>query len=80
MALVQYLFTDISNSIIICSKKIMPIPLLVFHLVQAFGTAKGFVHVITKLNKCVSFNFTRSDFLWCASWVVEELPIDIKYL
>ena len=38
----------LSNRVIINSKKIIPIPLLVFHLVQAFGMAKGFVHLITK--------------------------------
>ena len=37
------------NSVIISTKKNMiPIPLLVFRLVQAFGTAKGFVDLITK--------------------------------
>ena len=46
----------LSNSVIIGTKKRMiPIPLLVFHLVQALGTAKGFVYLITKLNSCVSF-------------------------
>ena len=36
----------------------IPIPLLVFHLVQAFGTAKGFVNLITKQN--VPFSISRN--------------------
>ena len=38
----------LSNSAIISSKKMIPIPLVVFHLVQAFDRAKGFVYSITK--------------------------------
>ena len=34
-------------SVIISMKNNIPIPLLVFHLLQAFGTAKGFVNFIT---------------------------------
>ena len=50
----------LSNSVIISSKKKMiPIPLLVFHLVEAFGTAKGFFYLISNSNKCVSFKFTK---------------------
>ena len=40
-------------------KKMIPIPLFVFHPVQAFGTGKGFVNLITEYNNCVSFNFTK---------------------
>ena len=36
-----------------------PIPPLVFHLVQAFGTAKGFFDLIAKKNNCVSFQFNE---------------------
>ena len=41
---VQYLFTNISlaTAQLSACKKMIPIPLLVFHLVQAFGTVKGF--------------------------------------
>ena len=35
-------------SVIISTKNMMLIPLLVFHLVQAFGTPKGFINFITK--------------------------------
>ena len=46
---VQYLFTDISlaTAYLSAQKKMIPIPLLVFHLVQAFGTVKGFFYLIT---------------------------------
>ena len=44
-------------SVIIGTKNMLPIPLLVFHLVQAFGTAKGFVNLMTKSNDSVFFNF-----------------------
>ena len=37
----------------------IPIPLLAFHPVQALGTAKGFIILITKLNNGVFFNFTK---------------------
>ena len=37
----------------------IPVPLVVFHLVQTFGTAKSFVNLITDLKNCVSFNFTK---------------------
>ena len=37
----------------------IPIPLLVFHLVQSFGSGKDFVNLVTKPNNCVSFNFTK---------------------
>ena len=58
---VQYLFTNISLAtvLIISSKKMIPIPFLVFHLVQAFGTVKGFFYLITNKNNCVSFKFTK---------------------
>ena len=52
---VQYLFTNIS----LARNRMIPIPLLVFHLVQTFGTVKGFFHLITNKNKCVSFKFTK---------------------
>ena len=35
------------------------IPLLLFHLVQALGTAKGFINLISKSNNCVFFNFVK---------------------
>ena len=46
---IQYLFTNISLATAKCQfeKKMIPIPLLVLHLVQAFGTAKDFVYLIT---------------------------------
>ena len=44
-------------SVIISTKKYdTDTPLLVFHLVQAFRTAKGFVNFITKQNNYVFFN------------------------
>ena len=39
------------------TKSMMPIPLLVFHLVQALGTLKDCVNLIIKQNNCVSLNF-----------------------
>ena len=35
-------------SIILCTKNMILIPRLVFHLVQALGTAKGLINLITK--------------------------------
>ena len=35
-------------SVILRTKNLIPIPLLVLHLVQALGTAKGFINLITK--------------------------------
>ena len=35
-------------SVIISMKNIIPISLLIFHLIQAFGTAKNCVNLITK--------------------------------
>ena len=35
-------------SAIISTKNMIPVSLLVFHLVQAFGTAESFVNLITK--------------------------------
>ena len=45
LAFVQYLFTyaSLATPLFSARKKMTLIPLLVFHLVQAFGTAKGFV-------------------------------------
>ena len=41
-------------------KKVIPVPLfIVFHLVQAFGTAKSLVDFITKKSNCVSFSFMK---------------------
>ena len=66
--LVQYLFTNISLYLLISPKqqrnyqreeKMIPIPLLVFHLVQAFGTVKRYFYLITNKNKRVSFKFTK---------------------
>ena len=39
------------------TEKMILMPLLVFHLVQAFDTAKGFVNLITKQNSRISFTF-----------------------
>ena len=41
------------------SKKMIPIPPLFFHFIQAFGTARGLVIFIIKLKKCASVNFTK---------------------
>ena len=46
-------------SVIFRTKNIIPIPLLVFHLVQALGTAKGFINLITKYHNCVVFNLMK---------------------
>ena len=46
-------------SVIISTNNIIPILLLVFHLMQAFGTAKGFVNLINK-HKIVSISISRS--------------------
>ena len=35
------------------------LPLLVFHVVQAFGTVKGLLYLINNKNKCVSFKFKK---------------------
>ena len=43
---IHYYF--LSKSEITARKNMTPIPLLVFHLVQVFGTAKGFVYLIFK--------------------------------
>ena len=40
-------------------KNMIPIPLLVFHLVQAFGTLKGLFNLITKSKTCV-FSISRN--------------------
>ena len=37
----------------------IPIPLLVFHFIQAFSAAKGLVNLIAKSNNCDFFNFTN---------------------
>ena len=38
----------LDNSVIISTKNMIPIPLLVFYLAQAFGTVKGLVNLTTK--------------------------------
>ena len=60
-------FIDISTSlkildnisVIISTKNMIRIPLLAFHIVQAFGTLKDFLNLITKENDSVSLNFTK---------------------
>ena len=37
----------------------IPIPLSVFRLVQAFGAGKSFIYMIIKLNNCVFFSLTK---------------------
>ena len=46
-----------SISVMLSTKNMIPIPLLVFHLVQVLGTAKCFINFITKENNCVFLNF-----------------------
>ena len=40
-------------------KNMIPIPLLVFHLIQALSTPKGFINWIIKYNNCVFLNFMK---------------------
>ena len=47
-------------SVILSTKNIIPIPLLVIHYVQALGTEKGFINLITEQNNCVSFLISRN--------------------
>ena len=72
--LVQYLFTSISSATVLAKlsarKKMIPIPLLVFHLVRAFGTVKELFHLTTNKSKRASFKFTKFIHIDKAIWLL----------
>ena len=56
-----------SITVVISTKHLIPVPFLVFYLVQAVGKANGFISLITRLSNCISFNFMK---LSCSAVVV----------